>query len=390
MTLAAGAQGPVAAHRDVLVLMTGAFRLGGGIAASNRLVLKALSDPAQGAARLTVLAFNEPIGSRADGAYLDLSRSDWRAFGRRYAAFIAAAWRQALGRQWDLILVDHVGIACALAPLARLGLCSYVLMCYRGELTPSDLSPRRRVALFAATRRIATSDATAAYIRERFPTLDAAVSELAIDPETALATPPQTTTLVLANVAGEQHPIGPRMVLCVGRMERTQRHKGQDVLIRATPAILRRFPDAQIVLAGGGDWYDELAQVARAEGVSRSVFLTGFVATDLRDELYGRCAVFAMPSHGEGFGLVHLEAMRWSKPCIGGALDSARDLIVDGETGVLLADPRDSALVAKAIVDLLSDPQLAAAFGAGGRRRLEERYLFPHFQARFYRALGWA
>ena len=41
------------------------------------------------------------------------------------------------------------------------------------------------------------------------------------------------------------------------------------------------------------------------------------------------------------------------------------------------------------IVDLFSDAKIAAAFGAAGRRRLEERYLFTHFQARFYRAIGW-
>ena len=364
--------------------------MGGGIAASNRMALKALSEAREGTRRLTVLAFNESTSSVADGAYVDQARVTWRGFAASRASFVVAAWGQALFRRWDLILVDHVGVASALTPLARLGLCSFTLMCYRAELTPRDLSPRRQAALSAASKRIATSPATATYLKERFPALNVEVCELALDPQLSLAVPALSTSpRVLVNVAGTRSEVGSRMILCVARMDRTQRHKGQDVLIKAMPEILRQFPDAQALFVGGGDWLDELAQLARDEAVAESVFLTGFVAEELRDELYGRCAMFAMPSHGEGFGLVHLEAMRYSKPCIGGALDSARDVIVDGETGLLVSDPRDALLVARAVGGLLADPRLAEAMGAAGRRRLEERYLFPHFRARFYHALGW-
>ena len=179
------------------------------------------------------------------------------------------------------------------------------------------------------------------------------------------------------------------MILCVGRLWKDQRHKGQDVLIRAMSLVRQRFPGAQLVLVGSGDWIDELKALALAQGVGDCVFLPGFVSDKARDALYSHCAVFAMPSKGEGFGLVYLEAMRWSKPCVGGAVDAARDVIVDGKTGLLLAEPHDHRLLAETLCRLLMDPEAAQAMGMAGRKRLEERYLFTHFKERFLRAVDW-
>ena len=110
----------------------------------------------------------------------------------------------------------------------------------------------------------------------------------------------------------------------------------------------------------------------RSLGVARRVLFTGYVNDATLHQLYRRCTVFAMPSHGEGFGFVYLEAMRVGKPCIALADSSAAEIIVDAETGLLVE--RGVEPLAAALSALLGDPARAAALGAAGLRRWEERF----------------
>jgi glycosyltransferase involved in cell wall biosynthesis len=79
-----------------------------------------------------------------------------------------------------------------------------------------------------------------------------------------------------------------------------------------------------------------------------------------------------MPSDGEGFGLVYLEAMRASKPCIALRESAAAEIVVDGETGLLVGDSVDE--LTGALARLLADPAMATALGEAGRRRWQDRY----------------
>ena len=99
-------------------------------------------------------------------------------------------------------------------------------------------------------------------------------------------------------------------------------------------------------------------------------------------------AIVTMPSAGEGFGLVFVEAARYGLPSIGGKYDSAKEVIVDGATGLLVEQhPHD---VAVACLRLLRDDALAQRLGDAGRRRYLERFRFCHFRARLLGALGFA
>ncbi len=379
-------------QRRALLCITGAFDVGGGVAALNRMVVKALSTYEGGDTQLTILALNEPSATPLDAFYADPARTTWRPFGAAAGPFARAVWGAVLRQRWDIIFADHVGVASVLYPFARVGLCRYVVSCNGLELSPKLLGLRRRLALFGAHRRLAISPTTRDALQAWFPRLPVVVYELGLDPKLPLTMPPRETLPppVLVSVSGREELPGSHMVLCVGRLWKDQRHKGQDALIRAMRLVRERFPAAQLVLVGSGDWIDELRALAFAQGVGDSVFLPGFVTDAVRDALYSHCAVFAMPSNGEGFGLVYLEAMRWSKPCVGGAADAARDVIVDGETGLLLPAPHDPLLLAEALCQLLKDPDAAQAMGRAGRRRLEARFLFGHFQERFLRGIGWA
>jgi phosphatidyl-myo-inositol dimannoside synthase len=151
-----------------------------------------------------------------------------------------------------------------------------------------------------------------------------------------------------------------------------------DTLITALPRLLTRWPELQLVAVGSGDdraWLEELAD---QNGVNLHVhFLTGLSYQEIA-ACYAACEIFALPSAGEGFGLVYLEAMAQGKPVIGGAHGGAPEVIADGATGYLVPHG-DAAMLATAIETLLADPELAQKMGRRGRERVDKEFRFNVF-----------
>jgi glycosyltransferase involved in cell wall biosynthesis len=94
----------------------------------------------------------------------------------------------------------------------------------------------------------------------------------------------------------------------------------------------------------------------------------GFVPPDELNRLYARAAVVACPSRREGFGVACLEAMAHARPVVATSVGGLRDLVVDGETG-LVVPPRDAAALRGALQRLLGDRELRRRLGEGGRER---------------------
>jgi len=175
--------------------------------------------------------------------------------------------------------------------------------------------------------------------------------------------------------------IRPASVLIVGRMMKSERHKGHDQLIEAWPEVTRRRSDAQLVIVGRGDDVPRFRELARRHGVAESVLFAGPVDDYTLKAIYQRAAVFAMPSAAEGFGLVYLEAMLHRLPCIGSVHDAAREIIVHGETG-FLADQNDVHGLAETMIRLLEDPALRKQLGCNGLQRLHQQFSFERFHRR--------
>ncbi|MBA3831439.1 MAG: glycosyltransferase family 4 protein [Chthoniobacterales bacterium] len=167
-------------------------------------------------------------------------------------------------------------------------------------------------------------------------------------------------------------------VLIVGRMSARERYKGHDQLLESWPRVLRVVPGAQLVVAGKGDDLERLRAKAGALGIGGDVLFPGFVSEETLAALRERVSVFAMPSSGEGFGLVYLDAMRAALPCIGGSRDAGAEVIVDGETGICV-DPSDTEALSSAVSLLLTTPELREAYGAAGRRRFDAVFTFERY-----------
>ena len=159
----------------------------------------------------------------------------------------------------------------------------------------------------------------------------------------------------------------PRL-LCVGRLIPI---KGHIVLVRAFAEAKRRLPGLELEIAGRGPLEPALKALVRELGVAGSVRFLGHVSPI--QAAIERAAVVVVPSMGEGFGMVALEAMERARPVIAAAVGGLGELVRDGETG-LLVPPGEAEPLADAIVRLAGDLPLAAAMGEAGRRRALTRF----------------
>jgi glycosyltransferase involved in cell wall biosynthesis len=159
----------------------------------------------------------------------------------------------------------------------------------------------------------------------------------------------------------------PRL-LCVGRLIPI---KGHLVLLRAFRDARAEIPALELEIAGRGPLEPALRAYARELGIEGSVRFLGQV-NPIQVALE-RTAISVVPSLGEGFGMVALEAMERGRPVIASAIGGLPEIVADGRTG-LLVPPDDPAALADAIVELATDRARAAALGAAGRARALEEF----------------
>ncbi len=170
-------------------------------------------------------------------------------------------------------------------------------------------------------------------------------------------------------------------LLAVARLHPMHQYKGVDVTIEALAKIPRerRLP---FVVAGDGPDHPRLEALARSLGVD--VRFPGRVDDAALAELFAGAAAFVLPSTGEGFGLVYLEAMAFGLPCVAARAGGAPEVVIDGQTGVVIA-PRDVEGLVVAI-ERVTGPE-GVVLGAAGRRRVESDFLFDSYERRVHAAM---
>ena len=176
------------------------------------------------------------------------------------------------------------------------------------------------------------------------------------------------------------------VVLVVGRMQPREDYKGHRELIEAWPGVLARHPQARLEIVGRGGLVPQLRQLAQERRVAPSVDFLGFVPEAELAARYRAAAVFALPSRGEGFGLVYIEAMRHGLPVIASVHDAGAEVVESGRTGLLanLDQPGD---LAGKLCRLLDRPDDARRMGLAGQERWRRDFTFDAFRRRFGQVL---
>jgi phosphatidylinositol alpha-1,6-mannosyltransferase len=274
-------------------------------------------------------------------------------------------------RDVDTVWFGAAAPLALLAPLARDAGASRVIASTHGHEVGWSMLPLARTAL----RRIGNDTDVVTFIshytRDRFASAfgpRAALEHLAPGVDTDRFEPNSVARAELR----ARYQLGDRpVVLCLSRLVP---RKGQDMLIRALPAIRQRIDGAALVIVGGGPYRNTLHQLAHQFGVAEHVVFTDGVPGDELPAHHAMADVFAMPCRTrgagldvEGLGIVYLEASATGVPVVAGRSGGAPESVIDGETG-LVVDGWDVGAIAAAVGDLLADPNRAARMGAAGRR----------------------
>jgi glycosyltransferase involved in cell wall biosynthesis len=320
------------------------------------------------------LSLNDSAGSRTFS--IRDAQIEFQGFGGNRVGFIIAAEKAAFTGA-SLAWAAHPNLAPVAAAMKLPRPRVKIIVCAHGVEVWTPLAPLRQFAMRWANAAVAPSCYTAEKLITEQHIAGSRVERLpwALDPafEVAAALPNR-------DLLPHGLPAGP-MILSVGRWSPDERYKGVDELMEAMPAIRAAIPDAFLAAVGNGDDRPRLEQRSAALGMQTSVrFFDAAQGAELV-AYYDRCDVFALPSRGEGFGLVFLEAMALGKPLVGGAHGGIPDIISDGVNGFLVVqDDRDA--LASSLIELLRRPDLRQKMGHAGLERLRRDFLFETFSTR--------
>jgi phosphatidylinositol alpha-1,6-mannosyltransferase len=167
----------------------------------------------------------------------------------------------------------------------------------------------------------------------------------------------------------------------IGRMNSSESYKGHRELIEAWPMVLKSLSDAELWIVGGGDAAGDLKNLAAGGAAAGQIRFFGAVSEEKKQDLLRLSRCLVLPSRGEGFGLVYLEAMRLGRPCLSSVHDAGQEVIFPPESG-LATDPGNQTALADAVVQLLGSGCRWQSWSSNAKRRYEAEFTAAHFQRR--------
>jgi glycosyltransferase involved in cell wall biosynthesis len=274
----------------------------------------------------------------------------------------------------DVVLCGHINLS-LLAAAAKWWYCARVLLCIYG--TDAWQAPRNtatRYAVACMDEYLSISEIT----RDRFrawaqPVVEGQIVPNAIHTDWYRPGPKNPALLARHDV---QHR---RILITVGRIVASERYKGFDEIIELMPELIREITNLTYLIVGDGDDRQRLERKAGSLGLKGRVVFAGHVAESEKSDYYRLADAFAMPSRGDGFGFVLLEALACGIPVLGSKLDGTREALRDGELGILV-DPGNREELRRGILAALSAPRGKVPEGLA-------YFAYPEFEKRCHRLL---
>lgn len=358
----------------VAMLLTDGFGGFGGIAKFNRDFLQAV-DACAFVERVHALPriIRDPIEEVIPESVV----YDRRA-ARGKIAFMKRVLALALrGGRIELVVCGHLHLLPAAWLLARLRGARLALIVHGIEAWV----PTRHALANWLTRSVDTFIAVSHYSAERFARWSKApLDQVSILPNCVDLSRfyPQPRDTILVERYGLQSS---RVLLTVGRLSPSERYKGFDEVIEAVPQLIKEFPTLKYLIVGDGADRGRLEAKAKALGIYDRVIFAGRISESEKVAHYNLADAFVMPSFGEGFGIVLIEAAACGVPVIGSQADGSREALLDGRLGRLI-DPKQMNELLEAVAVVLK---------AGSRQERNEAiatFDVDHFRARVTEWLG--
>ena len=142
------------------------------------------------------------------------------------------------------------------------------------------------------------------------------------------------------------------VIMTTGRLDSYDSYKGFDKVISSMPRLLARFPTLKYLIVGDGSDRARLNGLVERLGLSAHVIFTGRISEAEKAAHYNLADAYVMPSTGEGFGIVLIEAAACGVPVIGSLADGSQEALLGGRLGRLI-DPKDSDALVQAVTEAL-------------------------------------
>lgn len=355
----------------MLALVTDAHGGYGGIAKFNRDLLGAISSMSR-CREVTTFPrlMPNPHGELPAHLTYDLS-----GLGGKFRYGLATLRHVLRDRRYGLIVCGHINMVPLAWVLSKFSRAPWVLMVHGIDAWQPTRSWTTNRLIHAAYRVLSVSDLT----RRRLMAWSGLPSErIAILPNSIDLTEfaPRPKKSDLARQYGVE---GKKVIMTLGRLAGQERYKGFDEMIEAMPEILKEEPLSAYLIVGDGDDRVRLEKKAAQLGLAGRVIFAGFVSEEEKKDCYALADAYVMPSRGEGFGIVLLEAMACGIPTVASKVDGGREALIDGQLGALV-NPGNIEEIRTATLAALGQPKTRPA-GL-------EHFSYENFTRRAQRLIG--
>jgi glycosyltransferase involved in cell wall biosynthesis len=331
----------------ILVFTTDAFGAKWGIAEYNRNFLTALCSDAR-TSEVVVLPRHAP---ESPGDLPAKLRFVTAGLNGKFNYAKAAIRESVLGRKFDLVICGHIN----LLPFAFVASRRYGAKLALVIHGIDAWTPHRSRLINRLTKHIHAV---------------IAVSNLSLERFLNWASPGNCQQIIIPNTIDltryapgakpqqliEKYGLAEKKVLLtMGRLAAHERYKGVDEVLDLLPGLLKKMPELVYLIVGDGDDRARLENKAQQLGVAERVIFAGYIPNEEKQSHYRVADVYVMPSRGEGFGIVFLEAMASGIPVVASKLDGGREAVREGSLGTLV-DPNDPEDLRQGILSALSLP----------------------------------
>jgi phosphatidylinositol alpha-1,6-mannosyltransferase len=328
----------------ILALVTEAFGGRGGIAQYNRDFLSGLANCDRVGEIIVLPRFGAKSASTLPPGVRQLRPVESR-LGYSLSALCTAITHQPI----DSVFCGHLLMAPLAAGISRVLNVPLWLQVHGIEVSWRKLSALECRSVQSATIVTAVSRYTRRHLLQRVAIDPARVKVLPNTVDAQYQPGPKPAYLL------ERHAAAGKVLMTVSRLSNFDRYKGHDRVIRTLPRLLTQHPDTIYLIVGDGDDRPRLEKLAVECGVAKKVQFTGSISPKELPDYFRLADVFVMPSTGEGFGIVFLEALATGIRVIAGNRDGSRDALCDGSLGTLV-DPENDEELVSAILAALDDP----------------------------------
>ena len=350
----------------IVMFMSDGFGSFGGISRFNRDFLSAL-DHSHHVERVQAVprVISEPITESIPESVV----YDRKAARGKPAILLRSLTYARRNHRTHLVICGHLNLLAVAYFVARLQRARLVLILHGIDAWV----PTKDRLVNVLARRIDSFIAVSQYTADRFTSWSGARQEHGlvlpncVDLEKFVAAPRNASLAV--RYGAEQK----KVLMTMGRMESRERYKGFDEVIDSMPALLKHRKDLVYLAVGDGPDRPRLEAKARALKLDGQVIFPGRIPECEKVDHYNLADVYVMPSSGEGFGIVLIEAAACGVPLVGSVADGSRDALLNGRLGQLI-DPHNPQELVAAVLTALEKTH----------ERLQEVETFgvPSFQAR--------